>query len=76
MLLSMRAPVVESTHRGMAILGRGEEGSAMKTEAEIRDLLLQAWKDVHEELASYDPYSVELAKALAVVATLRKVLGE
>lgn len=31
MLLSMRAPVVESTHRGMAILGRREEGSGMRT---------------------------------------------
>jgi hypothetical protein len=48
----------------------------MKTEAEIRELLAQARHGVDEETACADPYSVALAQARAVVATLLKVLGE
>ena len=58
---------------------RREEGSEMKTEEEIRDLLFQARKDLAaEEVKRGYGISVVVAlyQARAVVATLLKVLGE
>jgi hypothetical protein len=60
----------------MQTVERREEGSAMKTEAELRDLLAKARHDVDEEMTRDDPRSVALAQARTVVATLLKVLGE